>query len=290
MIQPDLNINSIVKQSVDEDLILGDITTEGLLSPDVYGIGLVISKSCGILAGIDALKEVFNYIDQDIEVKTIITDGAKLRQGDVIAEIRGKLHSILKGERTSLNFLQHLSGVATETYNYVTEVDGHKTKILDTRKTTPGLRSLEKYAVRVGGGNNHRYNLGDGILIKDNHIKAMRFQGLCLVDIVKKARSNFPKDMKIQVEVENLQEVYEALDGGADALLLDNMDIALLQKAVDIVNGRVILEASGGINIDNVRDVAATGVDFISVGSITHSKKSFDISLDVSKDSKLYNS
>ena len=281
MIQPDLNINAIVKQSVDEDLGLGDITTDGLLSHDVAGKGLVVSKSCGILAGLNVFKRVFNYVDEEIEVKTIIADGAKILKGDIIAEIEGKLHSILKGERTALNFLQHLSGIATETYNYVTEIDGYKTKILDTRKTTPGLRALEKYAVRIGGGNNHRYNLGDGILIKDNHIKAMRFQGLCLVDILRKARSNFPNGMKIQVEVESLEEVREALDGGADALLLDNMGLDSLQKAVNLVNGRLTLEASGGINIDNVRNVAATGVDFISIGAITHSKRSVDISLDL---------
>lgn len=274
-------VDRMVKQALAEDLSQGDVTTEALIPQDLYGQGFIVAKSEGVLAGIEVAAMVFDYIDSSLTVRELIRDGQKIHPGDEIANIKGKVASILKGERVALNFLQRLSGIASETSKYVTAVSGLNTIILDTRKTAPGLRALEKYAVRVGGGYSHRESLGDGVLIKDNHLIALASNGIGLADAVKKARHNVQDNLKIEVEVETIEQALEAIDSGADILLLDNMSIEDMRKVVKLTPNRVILEASGGISLDTVRAVAETGVDRISVGALTHSVKSLDISLDI---------
>ena len=272
-----------------EDLSAGDPTTDGLIPPDVHGRALVAARADGVLAGVDVAMFVFRRVDPALNAMALLGDGSELKphdtssgtEGDVIAEIDGQAASILKAERTAINFLQHLSGIATETNRYVQAVAGYKARILDTRKTTPGLRALQKYAVTIGGGRNHRYNLGDGILIKDNHIQAMRQAGIGFGETVERARAAAPHTLKVEVEVEDLDQVGQALEAGAKVLLLDNMGVQQMEKAVDLATGRALTEASGGITLENVREVAATGVDFISVGALTHSARALDISLDL---------
>ena len=278
-------IRLIVTQALAEDLAAGDVTTTALISPELEGQGIITVEEEGILAGIEVAEEVFRQVDPGIHFEKLAFDGEKLSPGKAVAQVSGKAASILQAERTALNFLQHLSGIATETRRYVEAVSGTKAKILDTRKTVPGLRLLEKYAVRVGGGQNHRRSLGDGILIKDNHLAALRSQGLGIGEVVKIARQNAPHTLRIEVEVEALEQVEEALRAGADVIMLDNMPLDQMRQAVELVQGRALIEASGGINLGNVRKVAETGVDFISVGALTHSIRalSFSLSLQVSQ-------
>ncbi len=278
-------IRLIVTQALAEDLAAGDVTTTALISPELEGQGIITVEEEGILAGIEVAEEVFRQVDPGIHFEKLAFDGEKLSPGKAVAQVSGKAASILQAERTALNFLQHLSGIATETRRYVEAVSGTKAKILDTRKTVPGLRLLEKYAVRVGGGQNHRRSLGDGILIKDNHLAALRSQGLGIGEVVKIARQNAPHTLRIEVEVEALEQVEEALRAGADVIMLDNMPLDQMRQAVGLVQGRALIEASGGINLGNVRQVAETGVDFISIGALTHSTKalSFSLSLQVSQ-------
>jgi len=238
-------------------------------------------KSEGILAGIEVAKKVFHQVDPGLRMDVLLEDGTKIKASDVIARVEGKVANILKAERVALNFLQRLSGIATETNRYVEAVEGLPVHIMDTRKTTPSLRVLEKYAVRVGGGENHRMNLGDGILIKDNHLAALRSRGLSLKEIIAKAQQNAPKRLKIEVEVKTVPEALEAAEAGADIVMLDNMSLGDIRQAVKMIHGRALIEASGGITLDKVRAVAETGVDFISVGALTHSVKALDISLEV---------
>ena len=282
-------IEAIVDRALAEDLSTGDPTTEALIPPDLKGKGKIVARAEGILAGVGVALAVFQRVDPQLQVRVLIPDGSLLKphdvkvgvEGDVIAEVAGRVRSILQAERTALNFLQHLSGVATEVSRYVRAIAGYKARILDTRKTIPGLRALEKYAVTVGGGTNHRRNLGDGVLIKDNHIWALRGSGMTLSEIVDKARANTPHVMKVEVEVEDVDQVREALDACADILLLDNMELGQMRQAVEMARGRAITEASGGIDLRNVEAVASTGVDFISVGALTHSARALDISLDL---------
>jgi nicotinate-nucleotide pyrophosphorylase (carboxylating) len=234
------------------------------------------------VAGIDVGLAVFKRIDPTLEMRTFIPDGGRLKPGDVIADVRGRMAPILKAERTALNFVRRLSGVATETAKYVRAVEGLPVRIVDTRKTTPGLRSLEKYAVKAGGGFNHRQNLGDGILIKDNHIEMLARYGMTLGDVVRKAVAGKSHTINVEVEVDNLDQLQEALDAGASLVLLDNMSLEQLATAVALAKGRAVLEASGNITLDKVRAVAETGVDIISVGALTHSSQSLDLSLDIS--------
>ncbi|MCH7786345.1 MAG: carboxylating nicotinate-nucleotide diphosphorylase [Chloroflexi bacterium] len=264
-----------------EDLSIGDPTSDALIPPELTSRAVLIAKAEGVLAGIEVALAVFKRVDPALSVHADIQDGSPLQPQDVIATVQGSASSILRAERTALNFLQRLSGIATETRRYVQAVSGHNCRIIDTRKTTPGFRTLQKYAIRMGGGFNHRRNLGDGILIKDNHIQALRGQGLSLGDIVKKAHANASHTIKIEVEVENLDEVKEALDAGAEILLLDNMGLKEMAQAVDMARGRAVTEASGGINLDTIKAVAETGVDLISSGALTHSSKALDISLDL---------
>lgn len=274
-------VERIVGGALSEDLISADVTTEALIPTNIRGKASILVKRDGIVAGIEVAKEVFRQVDPSVRFKALVKDGAKVVKGQVIATVRGRVASILKGERTALNFLQHLSGIATETARYVDAVSGTKAVITDTRKTLPGLRMLEKYAVRVGGGKNHRLNLADGVLIKDNHLAALRSRGIRLCEVVKRARKKVPQTLKIEVEVGSVEEALEALSAGVDVIMLDNMKLEDMRKVVKLVKGRALLEASGGITLDNVRSVAETGVDFISIGALTHSSRALDMSLEL---------
>jgi nicotinate-nucleotide pyrophosphorylase (carboxylating) len=274
-------IKQIVDHALAEDLVWGDVTTEALVPSDQQGIASIIAKEQGILAGIDVVKKVFHQVDPGLRMDVLLEDGTRIKASDVIARVEGKVANILKAERVALNFLQRLSGIATETNRYVEAVEGLPVHIMDTRKTTPSLRVLEKYAVRVGGGENHRMNLGDGILIKDNHLAALRSRGLSLKEIIARTQQNAPKRLKIEVEVKTVPEALEAAEAGADIVMLDNMSLGDIRQAVKMIHGRALIEASGGITLDKVRAVAETGVDFISVGALTHSVKALDISLEV---------
>ena len=272
---------AIVAGALEEDLGPGDVTTDALIPPDIRGLGSIVAKTTGVIAGVEVALEVFRQANPDVETRTLITDGSEVSPGVVVAEVEGSIASILKGERVALNFLQRLSGIATATSMYVKAVQGTKARIVDTRKTVPGIRQLEKYAVRMGGGHNHRYNLADGILIKDNHIAALRAQELGLAEIVSRARENSPHTLRLEIEVESIDEAREALEAGADVILLDNMSPEEMRQVVTLTEGRRLLEASGGINLETVRAVAETGVDLISVGALTHSVMAMDISLDL---------
>jgi nicotinate-nucleotide pyrophosphorylase (carboxylating) len=274
-------IEEIIDRALAEDLGKGDVTTEALIPGDQQGTGFIVTKKEGILAGTGAAKQVFHRVDPELKVEILLEDGARVKPGSKVAKVSGSIASILKAERVALNFLQRLSGIASETNRYVAAVKGLPVRIMDTRKTTPGLRSLEKYAVRVGGGENHRMNLGEGILIKDNHLMALRSQGLNIKEIVAKARQNAPQRLPVEVEVGNVPEALEAVEAGADIVMLDNMNLEDMRKAVKSIHGRALVEASGGITLDNVRAVAETGVDFISIGALTHSARALDISLEL---------
>jgi nicotinate-nucleotide pyrophosphorylase (carboxylating) len=272
-------IKNLISRSIQEDISHGDITTDSLIPPEHHGEAVVIVKDKGTLAGITIAMEVFLQIDPAINYNILVNDGGHVKEGDTVAELNGKTKSLLKGERLALNFLQRASGIATETAEYVKTIEGTGARIVDTRKTTPGLREIEKYAVKLGGGYSHRFNLSDGILIKDNHISSLR-PSMTIRDIISRAKANSPHTLTIEIEVENYEEAKEAFDGNADIILLDNMTPEDMNRVVKLVNGKCLLEASGGIKLDTVRAVAESGVDLISVGSITHSVKSLDISLD----------
>ncbi len=274
-------IKSIVTKALEEDVGQGDITTEALIPPTLRSKASIVAKSRGILAGSQVAEITFAQVDSSLRFERLVHDGMKIEPGDRIAIITGKAASILKAERVALNFLQHLSGIATETSLYVEAVSSTNAKILDTRKTIPGLRLFEKYAVKMGGGNNHRQNLGEQVLIKDNHLQACKTRDMNLGDVVRKARENTPLTIPIEVEVESVAEAREAADAGADIILLDNMSIAEMKKAVKTAQGYSEIEASGGITLKNVAAVAKTGVDYISIGALTHSAKALDISLDI---------
>ena len=276
-----LQIGGIIDRALAEDLATGDVTTEALVPADRQGTGVVVAKGEGVLAGVNVAKQVFCQVDPALSVELFLEDGAKVKSGDKVARVSGSIASILKAERVALNFVQHLSGIASETNRYVKAVKGLPVRIMDTRKTTPGLRLLEKHAVRAGGGENHRMSLGDGILIKDNHLAALRSQRLNLKQIVAKARQNSPERPSVEVEVATVAEASEAVEAGADIIMLDNMSLEDMREAVKSIHGRALVEASGGITLDNVRAVAETGVDFISVGALTHSARALDISLDL---------
>lgn len=268
-------IDDILKNALAEDIGNGDITTNSAIPPDKAIRGKYIAKESGIICGINIVKRVFALLDPDVTVQIDCDDGVYAEKGTTIAEISGNARSILIGERVSLNFLQHLSGIATYTKACVDRIAGTKAIIVDTRKTMPGLRVLEKYAVKTGGGRNHRHNLSDGILIKDNHI--LSAGGIrAAVDAV---RNNAPHTIKIEVEVENMAMIEEALDCHVDIIMLDNMSVEEMKNAVDFIGGRALVEASGNMGEKDLMDVARTGVDIISIGALTHSAKAFDISL-----------
>ena len=282
LVTPEVEL--LIDRALSEDLGAGDATTDALIQEQDEATAELVAKDTGLLAGIDICVAVFRRVDPSLVARVAMEDGSGLDPGDVIALIEGSTASILRAERTALNFLQRLSGVATETSRYVKAVEGHAARIVDTRKTTPGLRVLEKYAVRIGGGFNHRRNLGDGVLIKDNHIEALLARGMTLGEIVRQAQANAPHTIRVEVEVTDLGQVREALDAGAEILLLDNMSVEQMEAAVKMARGKAMTEASGGIDLETVAAVAATGVDLISVGALTHSVKALDISLDLRVD------
>jgi len=274
-------VERLVRAALEEDGAFNDITTLATIPPEQQGRGVFLSKDHGVIAGLPVCEAAFAAVDAATEFRPLVREGSRVERGLVIAEVEGSLASILSAERVALNFLQRLSGTATLTRNLVDAVGGLETRVVDTRKTTPGLRYLERYAVRAGGGHNHRYNLSDGVLIKDNHIAAGRSRGLGLGDVVRAARAAAPHTQRIEVEVTTLDEALEAVEAGADIVLLDNMTPAQMGEAVKMIGGRALAEASGGVTLANIRSVAESGVDIVSSGALTHSAKALDISLDI---------
>ena len=278
------DIQNLIDAALSEDVLVGDPTTDVLIPRDLTGSAALVTRDAGVLAGIDVATAVFERFDPSLHTEVLAQDGSSLSPGDSLARVSGSVASILKAERTAVNFLQHLSGIATETRRYVDAVSGLDARIVDTRKTTPGLRKLEKYAVTMGGGQNHRQNLADGILIKDNHIEALALQGIGIGDVVRKAHSGASHTIKVEIEVETIEQLEEVLNAGADLVLLDNMSPEQMRTAVKIAKGRAIVEASGGITLETVRAIAETGVDIISVGALTHSAPAMNIGLDMAID------
>ncbi len=276
---PQFITDEIIERALREDINYVDAATDYLLDDDDVSTARFVAKASGILCGIDIAVRVFEMLDKDIKVQINIRDGGKVEKGDVIAVVTGRTKAILKAERTSLNILQHMSGIATETAKYAECCKGTRAHVTETRKTLPGLRAIEKYAVTVGGGKNHRYNLSDGAMLKDNHIDAYG----SITKAVETLRSRMGHMIKIEVEVRNEEELREALSCNADVIMLDNMTCEQMKKCVEIADGKAVLEASGNVTLDNMAEVAATGVDIVSVGALTHSVKAFDISLRIDK-------
>lgn len=276
---PQFITDEIIERALREDINYVDAATDYLLDDDDVSTARFVAKASGILCGIDIAVRVFEMLDKDIQVQINIKDGGKVEKGDVIAVVTGKTKAILKAERTSLNILQHMSGIATETAKYAECCKGTRAHVTETRKTLPGLRAIEKYAVTVGGGKNHRYNLSDGAMLKDNHIDAYG----SITKAVEALRSRMGHMIKIEVEVRNEEELREALSCNADVIMLDNMTCEQMKKCVEIADGKAVLESSGNVTLDNMAEVAATGVDIVSVGALTHSVKAFDISLRIDK-------
>ena len=268
-------LDEILKNALAEDIGNGDITTMSTVGAERMTQGRFIAKEEGVICGIPVLKRVFEILDPAVIIEILVEEGALLQKGELIAKISGPARSILTGERVSLNLLQRMSGIATRTHEAVIQIAGTKASIADTRKTTPGLRMLEKYAVRIGGGSNHRYNLADGILIKDNHIAAAGG----ITAAITGARKMATHMLKIEVEVESFPQIEEALQAGADIIMLDNMSIEDMTKAVEMIGGKALVEASGNMGDKDLLSVAKTGVDIISIGALTHSVRSMDISL-----------
>lgn len=279
MLLPEFYVDDVIKRALEEDINYIDLATDLLISDEDTSAAEFVSKADGVLAGIDCALRTFTFVDSSVKCEIFIHDGEKVKKGDVIARVEGKTRSILKAERTSLNILQHMSGVATATNRLVEACSGTKASIVDTRKTLPGLRALEKYAVMAGGGRNHRFNLSDAAMLKDNHIDAYG----SITGAVSALKAKIGHMAKIEVEVRNKEELLEALNCKCDVIMLDNMTPEEMTECVKITDGRAVLEASGNVTIDNAAVVAASGVDIISVGAITHSVKAFDISLKIKK-------
>ncbi len=269
------SLQQIIDLALSEDIGLGDITTDNLIGEDIQGKGIIVAKEPLVLAGLDVAKKVFETLNPDIEFKVDFNDGDEIKSGTIVLSVTGNLRALLKGERTALNFLQRLSGIATHVRSYVSILSNDKVKLVDTRKTTPGWRSLEKYAVRMGGAYNHRMALYDGVLIKDNHI------AVCggIKKAVEKIRKTVSHLVKIEVEVTNTKEIEEAITAGADIIMLDNMDILQIKEAVKLIDGKALVEISGGITKDGLSLLADTGVDIISSGALTHQATSVDLSM-----------
>ena len=268
-------IERIIRTALEEDIGLGDITTEVTVKQETVARAELVAKEDFTLAGLDVAAEVFKVLDPEVSFEKISTDGRTVAKGEVIAWLRGRASVLLQGERVALNLLQRMSGIASLTAEYVAEVAGTNATIVDTRKTVPGLRALDKYAVRMGGGRNHRIGLFDGVLIKENHIAAAGGIGAA----IERAKQQLPHTLKIEIETCDLDEVAEALQSGADIIMLDNMTLDEMRQGVELIAGRALVEASGGVNLERVRDIAETGVDIISVGALTHSVRATDISM-----------
>lgn len=272
-------IAEAIRRALEEDIGAGDVTTLCTIPAEARSSGCFLLKEGGVIAGLEVAREVYARLDPGIELEVLFPDGSGLEAGTVFARVQGPCQALLTGERTALNFMQRMSGIATQTRRFVQRVAHTKARILDTRKTAPGLRALDKWAVRLGGGVNHRYGLWDEVLIKDNHVAAVG----SLREAVRRVREGDPRRRPIVVEVRTLEELREALELGVSRVLLDNMTLEQLRQAVGITAGRVPLEASGNVTLENVAQVAETGVDFISVGALTHSVQALDISLDLAQ-------
>ncbi len=270
-----MNFDDLIMTALKEDMPLGDVTTDNTVKPGSKAKAVLLAKQDMVLAGLNVFERVFKLLDENTTFIRHAQDGSNITEGTVFLEFEGEASVLLKGERTALNFLQHLSGIATKVAEFCKQVQDLPVKVTDTRKTVPGLRNLDKYAVRVGGGHNHRFCLSDGVLIKDNHIKAAGG----ITQAVKQVRAGIPHTLKIEVETETLEQVKEALECGADIIMFDNMPTGMMTEAVKLVNGRARTEASGDIHLDTIRDAALTGVDIISVGELTHTVKAANISM-----------
>jgi nicotinate-nucleotide pyrophosphorylase (carboxylating) len=268
-------LDKIIETALQEDIHTGDLTTQAVVPKSRAISARLVAKESMILCGLDVAARVFHYLDPSITFTPQYDEGSLVTTGSTIAVIEGEAALLLQGERVALNLMQRMCGIATMTSQYVKTVKGTKARVVDTRKTTPGLRQLEKYAVRIGGGNNHRTGLYDGVLIKENHITAAG--GISVA--IRRARDYIPHTLKIEIETETLDQVKEALDSGADIIMLDNMDNETMKQAVSLIAGKALVEASGGVNLDTIRGIAETGVDLISVGALTHSARAMDISM-----------
>ena len=274
-------IRAIVERALDEDVAWGDVTTEHSVPADQCSRARLFAKQGGVLCGGRVFAETFSMLDARVAVDLLQPDGAVLAPGDVVASAEGPTRALLTGERTGLNFVQRLSGIATTTRAFADRLRGLRTRLVDTRKTTPGLRVLEKYAVRVGGGYNHRFNLADAVLLKDNHLAALRGRGTDLASAIRGIRDQIPHTMRVEVEITALEQIDAVLAGGADVVLLDNMSVEDMREAVRRIGGRALTECSGTVTLETVRERAETGVDLISAGALTHSARALDLSLEI---------
>ena len=274
-------VRGIVQRALDEDVAWGDVTTDNSVPEDQRSRAVLLVKQDGVLCGVHVFAETLALVDPAVTVDIALPDGAEIVRGSVAALVEGPTRALLTAERTALNFVQRLSGIATMTAAFAERLGGLSTRLVDTRKTTPGLRVLEKYAVRVGGGHNHRFNLADAVLLKDNHLAALKSRGLDLADAIRTIKQRVPHTMKVEVEVTSVDQIDAALAGGADIILLDNMSNEAMRDAVGRIGGRALTECSGNVTLETVRERAETGVDLISSGALTHSAKALDISLEI---------
>jgi nicotinate-nucleotide pyrophosphorylase (carboxylating) len=282
LVNPPLRqVQAIIQRALDEDVPWGDVTTDHSVPVDQWSRAVLLAKQAGVLCGGRVFAETMTMVNALAKVDLLVPDGAAIARGDVLARLEGPTRGLLTAERTALNFVQRLSGIATLTAAFVARLDGLPTRLIDTRKTAPGLRLLEKYAVRVGGGRNHRFNLSDGVLMKDNHLAALRNRGLDLAAAIRTVKQRVPHTMKVEVEVTALAQIDAALEGGADVVLLDNMSNADMRAAVRRIAGRALTECSGTVTLETVRERAETGVDLISSGALTHSARALDLSLEI---------
>ncbi|MBK8946108.1 MAG: carboxylating nicotinate-nucleotide diphosphorylase [Ignavibacteriae bacterium] len=269
------NLDVLIKLAISEDINTGDITTDAIISKSNIAEGFLKAKQDGIICGLKVAELVFNNFDENIKWQTNFNDGDKIISGSILANFSGKYNSLLSAERIALNFIQRMSAISTKTFHFVNELKGTKTKLLDTRKTIPGFRLLDKYAVKIGGGTNHRFGLYDLVMIKDNHIEVAG----SISNAVKQVREKYKNNFRIEVETRNINEVQEALNLNVDIIMLDNMSIDEMKSAVKLIGGEILTEASGNITFEKLKAIAETGVDFISVGELTHSVKAFDIGM-----------
>ncbi len=274
-------VRAIIQRALDEDIGGGDVTTDNSVPADQRSRAVLLAKEDGVLCGVHVFAETLAMVDPAVTVNERLADGTRIHKGDIAARLEGPTRAMLTGERTALNFVQRMSGIATTTAAFAAQLRGLPTRLVDTRKTTPGLRLLEKYAVRVGGGHNHRFNLADAVLLKDNHLAALRSRGLPLADAIRTIKQRVPHTMKVEVEITSFEQIDAALAGGADIILLDNMLDDDMREAVRRIRGRALTECSGNVTLETVRERAATGVDLISSGALTHSARALDISLEM---------
>ncbi len=274
-------VERVVRAALAEDAPWGDVTSEHLIPAEADATASIVARESGVFAGGAAVEAAFEQVDERIRITDLVDDGSAFGTGAVLARIEGPARGVLRGERIALNLAQRLSGVATLTARYVAAVEGSGVRIVDTRKTTPGLRMLERYAVRAGGGRNHRFSLSDAVMAKDNHLAVLAAQGIGTAEALRRLRSSLPHTTHIEVEVDRVEQIHEALEGGADTIMLDNFALDDLRAGVALIGGRAVVEASGGVTLETVAAIAATGVDVISVGALTHSVRALDLGLDI---------